>query len=255
MSGSLTADLTGRRVLVTGAATGIGREIAVELAHDGEDVAITHRTHDPAPVVEEIRALGRTAVAYPLDATSSADVDDVVGRAASALGGGIDVLVNNAGGLVGRVPVAEMGDEHWHAVIDVNLTSMFLVTRAVLAHMPDGGRIISISSQAGQNGGGPGAVAYAAAKAGMDGMTRGLAKELGPRRITVNSIAPGFIGETPFQETHTPEAAQRAAIAGIPVGRPGVPADVAAAAVYLASDGAGFVHGAVIDVNGGAWLR
>jgi 3-oxoacyl-[acyl-carrier protein] reductase len=148
-----------------------------------------------------------------------------------------------------------MGDDHWHAVLDVNLTSMFLVTRAVLAHMPDGGRIISISSQAGQNGGGPGAVAYAAAKAGMDGMTRGLAKELGPRRITVNSIAPGFIGETPFQETHTPADAQRAAIAGIPVGRPGVPADVAAAAVYLASDGAGFVDGAVIDVNGGAWLR
>jgi len=248
----MTTDLTGKRALVTGAGTGIGRSIAVELARSGADVAITYRTHDAAPVVEEISALGRTAEAFALDATDSAQVDDVVGRAASALGGGIDILVNNAGGLVGRHPVAEMSDEHWHAVIDVNLTSMFLVTRAVLAHMPDGGRIISISSQAGQNGGGQGAVAYAASKAGMDGMTRGLAKELGPRRITANSIAPGFIGETPFQDTFTPEATQRAVIAGIPVGRPGVPADVAAAALFLASDASSFTSGAVIDVNGAA---
>jgi 3-oxoacyl-[acyl-carrier protein] reductase len=251
----MSAELTGRRALVTGAGTGIGRAIAVALARSGADVAITYRTHDAAPVVAEIEALGRAAVALLLDATDSTDVHDVVRRAAVALGGGIDVLVNNAGGLVGRVPVAAMSDEHWHAVLDVNLTSMFYVTRAVLEHMPDGGRIISISSQAGQNGGGPGAVAYAAAKAGMDGMTRGLAKELGSRRITVNSIAPGFIGETPFQDTFTPADAQRAAIAGIPVGRAGVPDDVAAAALYLASGSAGFTTGAVIDVNGGAWLR
>ena len=251
----MTFDLTGRRALVTGAGTGIGRSIAVELARAGADVALTYRTHDAGEVVDEIAGLGRTAVAYAMDATDSADVDRVVAEAAAALGGGIDVLVNNAGGLVGRVPVTEMSDEHWHSVLDVNLTSMFLVSRAVLAHMPDGGRIISISSQAGQNGGGAGAVAYAAAKAGMDGMTRGLAKELGPRRITVNSIAPGFIGETPFQETHTPEAAQRAAIAGTAVGRGGVPADVAVAALFLAAEESSFTTGAVIDVNGGAWVR
>ncbi|WP_298454706.1 SDR family NAD(P)-dependent oxidoreductase [uncultured Cellulomonas sp.] len=251
----MTFDLTGTRAFVTGAGTGIGRSVALELARAGADVAITYRTHDGGPVVAELTALGRTAVALPMDATDSADVDRVVAHAAEALGGGIDVLVNNAGGLVGRRSVTEMTDEHWHAVLDVNLTSMFLVTRSVLRHMPDGGRIISISSQAGQNGGGPGAAAYAAAKAGMDGLTRALAKELGPRRITANSVAPGFIGDTPFQETFTPQDAQRAAIAGIPVGRPGVPADVAAAAVYLASEQAGFTNGAVIDVNGGAWLR
>ncbi|NMR18760.1 SDR family oxidoreductase [Cellulomonas fimi] len=245
-------DLTGRRALVTGAGTGIGQAIAVELARAGADVAVTYRTHDAAHVVDLVAGFGRRAVAYALDATDSTQVRDVVGQAAAALGGGIDILVNNAGGLVGRVPVAEMSDEHWHAVIDLNLTSMFYVTRAALEHMGDGGRIISISSQAGQNGGGQGAVAYAASKAGMDGMTRGLAKELGPRGITANSIAPGFIGETPFQETHTPVETQRAVVAGIPVGRGGVPADVAAAAVYLASDGAAFVSGAVIDVNGGA---
>ncbi|WP_250445048.1 SDR family NAD(P)-dependent oxidoreductase [Actinotalea sp. C106] len=248
-------DLTGKRALVTGGGTGIGRAVALDLARAGADVAVTYRSHDAADVVREIEDLGRRAVAFELDATDGAAVTAVVGQAVEALGGGIDVLVNNAGGLVGRQKVAEMTDEHWHAVIDVNLTSTFYVTRAALAAMPDGGRVVSIGSLAGQNGGGPGAVAYAASKAALDGFTRGLAKELGPRGITVNAIAPGFIGETPFHATFTPEEGQRAAVAGTPLARPGRPQDVAAAVLFLASAAGSFSTGTVLDVNGGTWFH
>ena len=166
---------------------------------------------------------------------------------------------HGAADLVGRYPLAQMAQEHWHAVLDVNLTSAFLVTRAVLRHdggaMPDGGRVIAVGSLAAQNGGGAGAVAYAAAKAGVDGFTRALAKELGPRGITVNCVAPGFVGDTPFHERFTPEAGQRAAIAGTPLRRAGTPDDIAAAVRFLASPEGAFCTGIVLDVNGGAWFH
>jgi 3-oxoacyl-[acyl-carrier protein] reductase len=247
-------NLEGRRALVTGGAAGIGKAIAIALAKAGADVAVTHLSHDPAGVVESIEELGRTGASFQLDARRSWDVDHVVAQASLALGG-IDVLVNNVGGLVDRQLVHEMDDQHWHQVLDLNVSSAFYATRAVLPQMPDGGRLIMISSLAGQDGGGTGAVAYATAKAALDGFTRGLARELGPRSITVNSIAPGFITATPLHARHTPEPAQRAAIASTVVGRAGVPDDVAGAVVYLASEAAGFITGSVLDVNGGAHFR
>ncbi|WP_258724467.1 SDR family NAD(P)-dependent oxidoreductase [Cellulomonas sp. NS3] len=248
-------NLEGRRALVTGGAAGIGKAIAIALARAGADVAVTHLAHDPAPVVATIEGLGRTSESFQLDARHSWDVDHVVAKAAEALGGGIDILVNNAGGLVDRQLVHQMDDQHWHQVLDLNVSSAFYATRAVLPFMPDGGRVVMISSLAAQDGGGTGAVAYATAKAAMDGFTRGLARELGPRQITVNAIAPGFITATPFHATHTPEPAQRAAVASTAVKRAGVPDDVAGAVVYLASGAAGFITGAVLDVNGGAHFR
>ena len=250
----MTADLAGRRALVTGGASGIGRAVAVALAAAGADVALTYLKHDPGPVVAEIESMRRLALAVQLDARHSFDVDAAVARAAKGLGG-IDVLVNNVGGLVDRRPLAITDDAHWHHVLDLNLSSVFYTTRAVLPLLPRGGRIVTVGAQAALSGGGTGGVPYATAKAAVEGFTRALARELGPREITVNAVAPGFIRNTPFHVVHTPEPAQRAAVAATPLRRAGEPEDVAAAVLHLVSDAASFVTGAVLDVNGGAWFR
>jgi 3-oxoacyl-[acyl-carrier protein] reductase len=249
------ADLRGRRALVTGGGVGIGQGIVIALARAGANVSFTHWGHDATEVLRRLRLLGLTGTAHRLDVTDSSEVDRVFALAADDLGGGIDILVNNAGGLVGRVPVSGMDDVHWHKVLNLNLSSAFYCSRAVLRHMgADSGRIVNISSVAGESGGGPGAAAYAASKAGLDGLTRGLAKELGGRGITVNSIAPGMILDTPFHQNFSTQQGIEAAIAASPLRIAGYPDDVAAAVLYLASDHARFVTGAVIDVNGGTWF-
>jgi len=247
-------DLKGRRALVTGGASGIGRAVAVALAGAGADVAVTYLSHEPATVLAEIEEEGRTAAAFQVDARRSWDVDKAVTDAAGALGGGIDILVNNVGGIVERRNVAALDDAHWHHVLDLNLSSAFYASRAALTVMPDGGRIVTVGAQAARSGGGTGMVAYTTAKAGVEGFTRALARELGPRRITVNAVAPGFVTATPFHTQHTPEPAQKGAIAAAALNRAGLPDDVASAVLYLVSDGAAFVTGTVLDVNGGAWF-
>lgn len=248
-------DLTGKTALVTGGNVGIGREIALELAEAGADVAITYLTHSGEETVAKIKELGRKSVALQLDAADSAQVEQRVTEAAAALGGRLDILVNNAGGLVGRVSAADMSDEHWHRVIDINLSSAFYCARSAAKFMTGGwGRIVNISSVAAQNGGGIGAVAYATSKAGMIGLTRGLAKEFAPKGITVNAVAPGLILDTPFHETFTPPAAQQATIEGIPLKRAGFPPDVAGSVLFLVSDMAAFITGDTISINGGAWF-
>ncbi|HVX07999.1 SDR family NAD(P)-dependent oxidoreductase [Humibacter sp.] len=242
----MTTPSTDRTALVTGGATGIGLGIAEAFLREGTRVAIT-RNASPVP-----DALADRVVAERMDATDSAEVTETVARLAHALGGRIDVLVNNAGGLVARRATDGMDDEHWHHVIDLNLSSVFYVVRAALPFMAEGGRIVNISSLAAHNGGGAGAAAYAAAKAGVEGFTRALAKELGPRGIAVSAVAPGLILETPFHERFTPQADQQATIAATPLRRAGTPADVAATTLYLASDAGGFASGTVVAVNGAA---
>jgi 3-oxoacyl-[acyl-carrier protein] reductase len=246
--------LEGKKAVVTGAGIGIGQEIALDLARQGADVAVTYFSHDGEVVADTVRSIGRKASAYHLDVTDSGEVGRVLDEAARSLGGHIDILVNNAGGLVGRQDLGGMSDEHWHQVIDLNLSSAFYCSRAALATMPDGGRIVNISSQAARNGGGTGAGAYAAAKAGMIGFTRGLAKEVANRRITVNAITPGLILDTPFHERFTPLDSQAASIASTPLARAGYPSDVAGAVTYLVSEAASFLTGVVIDVNGGTYF-
>lgn len=246
-------DLRGKAALVTGGGTGIGKAAALALAQAGADVALTYHSHDGEEVAETIRSQGRKARAFKLDAADSAAVDAVVDGAAAELGR-LDIVVNNAGGLIARKTTEEMSDAHWHQVINLNLSSVFYVCRAALRHLPDGGRIVTVSSLAAHNGGGAGAGVYAAAKAGIHGFSRALAKELGPRGITVNIIAPGLILDTPFHETFTPKAAQEAAIAATPLRRAGTPKDIAGGVLYFASDLGAFCTGEVLDLNGGSYF-
>ena len=247
-------NLKGKTALVTGGNIGIGRAISLALARSGADVAITYFDHDEE-AAKTIRAMGCNCPYLRLDATNSAEVNQVLRQAAEELGGHIDILVNNAGHLVGRVAVAEMSDEHWHRVINVNLTTAFYCSRAVIPFMRTGwGRIVNTSSLAARDGGGPGAVAYSAAKAGIAGFTRGLAKELAPRGITVNALAPGLIQGTPFHNTFTRPEVQQAIVSKIPLGRGGTPEDVAGAVLYLVSDLASFVTGEIMEINGGVWF-
>ncbi|WP_328891625.1 SDR family NAD(P)-dependent oxidoreductase [Streptomyces sp. NBC_00316] len=252
-------DLTGRRALVTGAGHGIGAAVARGLAAAGADVVVHygHSAADAENVAAEIGGLGVKAKALQADVTDARQVGGLVEEAAGFLGG-IDILVTNAGHLVARVPIAEMSEEHFHAVVDVNLGATYRTVRAAVPHLREAGRrgrIITMASQAAHDGGGPGAAAYAAAKAGVIGLTKGLAKEFGPDGITANALAPGFIGDTAFHGTFTAPAVQEKIVSGLPIGRGGVPEDVAGAAVYLASDEAGYLTGATFDIGGGAWPR
>lgn len=244
----------GRRVaFVTGGAVGIGRAVALRLAADGFAVAIGYHVRPANEALAAITAGGGEAIGVPVDVTDRASVDAAVASVIAGLGR-LDVLVNNAGGLLARVRVDAMSDDHWDQVLALNLTSAFYCTRAAAGHMAPGGRIVNVSSNAAQNGGGPGASAYATAKAGLIGFTRAMAKELGGSGITVNAIAPGFIDETPFHATFSTPEAHRSMIAATAVGRAGSPDDVAAAVSYLTSPESGFITGTVIDVNGGSYF-
>ncbi|SEE22127.1 3-oxoacyl-[acyl-carrier protein] reductase [Ruania alba] len=240
-------------MIVTGGGVGIGLGITRRFARAGARVAITTHSRPARGVVEALAADGIEVIGAQLDARDSAEVDRVVDDLTAQLGG-LDVLVNNAGGLIARHPIAQMSDEHWHQVMTLNVTSVFYASRAALRHLGDGGRILTISSLAGKNGGGNGSAAYATAKSALDGFTRALAKEAAPAGITVNAIAPGLILDTPFHETFTPPEAQQHTIDGIPVGRAGYPDDVAAAAEFYARADSGFTTGTSLDLNGGAFF-
>jgi 3-oxoacyl-[acyl-carrier protein] reductase len=251
-------DLTGRRALVTGGGAGIGAAIAHALGVAGADVAVhyAHSKEGAERVAESLTQLGRRSVAIGGDLTEAVQAKAVVEQAAGELGG-LDILVNNAGHLVARSPIADMSDELWEQVGAVNVSSTFFTTRAAIGYLRDSaaGRVILMSSLAAENGGGAGSVAYAASKGAVIGFGRGLAKELAPDAITVNTLAPGFIGDTAFHNTFSPPEAQAAIVAGVPLKRAGTVDDVAGVAVFLASDLSSYVTGQVMDINGGTNFR
>jgi 3-oxoacyl-[acyl-carrier protein] reductase len=250
-------DLSGKTALVTGGNVGIGRGVSLALAQCGVDVALTYYSHqeEGEQTREEIKKLGVKGFAYQLDATDAAQAQKVVDQAAQDLGGHIDILMNNAGYMVGRTAIAEMSDEHWFKTINVNISSTFFCTRAALPHMNTGwGRIVNMSSLAAQNGGGPGAVAYAASKGAVVAFTRGLAKEVADKGITVNAVAPGLIIDTPFHVNfNTPEGIA-GGINATPLKRGGVPADVANTVLYFVSEMGAFTTGETTSINGGMYF-
>lgn len=245
-------ELRGKNALVTGGGVGIGAAIAEALAARGARVAVTYRTHAPSDeAVGRLRSAdGRPALTLRSDLTVEDEVQVLGDRFAAELGGA-DIVVHNAGGLIERSRIAAMPHELFRRIQAVNVDSVFLVTRRMLPLMSTGGRIVTVASLAGRSGGHAGATAYATAKSALFGFTRGLANELAPEGITVNAVAPGFIESTPFHDTFTTAESKQQTVSGIPVGRAGVPGDVAAAVSWLASPGASFTTGTIMDVNGG----
>jgi len=243
--------LEGQVAIVTGGGRDIGRACALKLAANGAAVAINYHSSSEGAdsAVEEIIAAGGQAMAMQGDMTSDEDVARLFSRVVQTFGERIDILVHVTGGLVARKTIADMDIEHWNRVMDLNTTSFVRAIKATLPHMSEGGSIVGLASQAGRDGGGPGAVAYAASKGAVMTMTRALAKELGPA-IRVNSVCPGMIN-TDFHNIFTkPEV--RSHVANItPLKREGSSEDVANLVSYLASDEAAFITGANIDINGG----
>ncbi|HWI81086.1 3-oxoacyl-ACP reductase FabG [Ramlibacter sp.] len=247
----MNATLQGQVALVTGASRGIGAAIALELAQQGVKVIGTATTDAGAAAITAALA------AHPGCAGASLDVNDAAGSQAlvdriAAEQGGLHILVNNAG-ITRDMLAMRLKDEDWDAVLDTNLKAVFRMCRAAMRTMMKQryGRMINITSVVGASGN-PGQANYAAAKAGVAGMTRALARELGSRGITVNCIAPGFI-ETDMT-AGLPPAQQQALLQQIPLGHLGTPADIGYAVAFLASPRAGYVTGQELHVNGGMYM-
>ncbi|WP_374390766.1 SDR family oxidoreductase [Brevundimonas sp.] len=241
--------LSGKRALVTGGARGIGAAIARRLAADGADVALTYeKSADKAEALAaELRALGRKAVAIQADAGSAAGAPAAVDGAVDGLGG-VDILVNNAG--VARMGAfADQPLEDIDALLNVNVRGVLLTTQAALKHIPDGGRIITIGSTVGEKVGFGGITVYSASKSALESFSRGLARELGPRNITVNVVRPGAT-DTDMNPSDGPMAPS--VLPSLAIGRYGRPEEVAAAVAFLAGPDAGYITGDGILVDGGA---
>ncbi|RSY79666.1 3-oxoacyl-ACP reductase FabG [Sphingomonas koreensis] len=241
--------------IVTGGGRDIGKSISLRLAAEGAKVVINYRSDEAAAqaTLDEIEAAGGTALLARADVTKADEVAALVKAATDAFGGKVDILVNCAGGMVARKTLAEMDEAFFDTVMDLNLKSAFLVTKAVLPHLESGAAIVNIASQAGRDGGGPGASIYAASKGALMTLTRSWAKELGPQGIRVNALNPGLIGTSFHDIFSKPEG--RAAVAGnTPLRREGHPDEVAAAVAFLASGDASFLTGTNVDINGGLFF-
>ncbi len=240
-------DLSGKTALVTGATGGIGGAIAKALHAQGAAVVLSGTRAEALQAVRN--SLGERAFAAPCDLGDSASVEALVKTAETAAGAPVDILVNNAG-ITRDNLFMRMKDEEWDQVLAVNLTAAFRLSRAVLRNMMKKrwGRIISITYVVGETGN-PGQGNYAAAKAGLAGMTRSLAQEVASRNITVNCVAPGFVATAMTDKLNDEQKA--GLMARIPAGRMGTPDDIAAAVVFLASPEAAYVTGETLQVNGG----
>lgn len=247
--------LKGKVAIVAGGARDIGKAVSVKLAAEGARVVVNYHSSEKqaAETLKAIHDAGGEGMVVGGDMTDKNDVDKLVAAAVEAYGEEVHVLVNVVGGLVARKSLDEMDEEFFDFVMKLNVTSTFLLTKAVAPLMNSGASIVNFASQAGRDGGGPGAAAYAASKGAVMTFTRGMAKELGPRNIRVNALCPGMISTT-FHDQHTKDEVRTSVAAGTPLKREGQASEVADAVAFLASDEASFITGANVDINGGLFF-
>ena len=244
--------LKGKTAVVTGGARDIGREVAIKLAKEGANVVVNYylSQEDGDTTLKLIEEAGGKAIIVQGDMTKQEDIDTLVSESKKAFGEEVHVLVNVAGGLIARKTIEEMDVDFFDTMIDVNFKSVFLVTKAFKPLMKSGASIVNFASQAGRDGGGPGAALYASAKGAVMTYTRGLAKEFGPQGIRVNALCPGMIA-TAFHDTFTKPEVRTNVANGTPLRREGKATEVADLVAYLASDESSFLTGNNIDINGG----
>jgi len=247
--------MKGKIAIVTGGSRDIGRQVSLKLAAAGAKVCINYFGNEDQ-AKETLRLIqenaGEAIIVYG-DMTKAADVKNIVDTCTKTFGNTIHMLINVAGGLMGRKTLAELDEDFWDAVMNVNLKSVYLVTKAVVPFMTAGGSIVNFSSQAARDGGGPGAIAYSTAKGAVLTMTRGLAKELGPKGIRVNCVSPGMINTT-FHDTFTKPEVRTNVAAATPLRREGKAEEVGDLVLYLAGEQASFINGASIEINGGTYF-
>ena len=247
--------MKGKIAIVTGGSRDIGRQVSLKLAAAGAKVCVNYFGNKALAdeTIGLIQSAGGEGIALYGDVTKAADVKQMIAACVETFGSAIHILVNVAGGLMGRKVLADIDESFWDAVIDVNLKSVFLVCKEVVPYMTEGGAIINLASQAARDGGGSGAIAYATAKGGVLTLTRGLAKELGPKRIRVNCVSPGMINTT-FHNTFTKTEVRTNVAASTPLRREGKPEEVADLVLYLASDASSFINGECVEINGGTYF-
>lgn len=247
--------LKGKVAVVTGGARDIGRAVSLKLAEEGAKVVINYyNNEDDALFTKKMitEAGGECIIVYG-DMTKWEDAANVVSEGVKAFGEEVHVLVNIAGGLFGRKPIEEQDEAWYDLIMDVNMKTVFLGTKAAVSHMKAGASIINFSSQAGRDGGGGGASIYATAKGAVMTYTRAMAKELGPRGIRVNAVAPGMIA-TSFHDNFTKPEIRTAVAASTPLRRQGEACEVANLVAYLASEESSFITGTNVDINGGTYF-
>jgi 3-oxoacyl-[acyl-carrier protein] reductase len=238
--------------IVAGGARDIGRAISEKLAVEGAKVVVNYCNSEQGAneAVDAISRAGGEAIAVKGDMTVAADVENLVKVAQAHYGETVDILVNVVGGLVARKSLLEMDEAFFEHVMKLNVTSTFLTTKAVIPHMVGGGAIVNLASQAGRDGGGPGAAAYGTSKGAVMTFTRAMAKEFGPSNIRVNCVCPGMISTT-FHDTFTKDEVRANVAAGTTLRREGHASEVADLVAYLASSEASFLNGVSLDINGG----